>query len=64
MSIIKWHKKQIEKNLNYFGFSEYQGFWFSFVKGLLFGILIMWFIGCENKVVVKTPPIENINNEI
>ena len=24
----------------------------------------MWFIGCENKVVVKTPPIENINNEI
>ncbi len=64
MSIIKWHKKQIERNLNYFGFSEYQGFWISFIKGLLFGILIMWFIGCENKAVVKSPPIENINNQI
>lgn len=64
MSFIKWHKKQIERNLNYFGFSEYQGFWISFTKGLLFGIFIMWLIGCENKAVVKSPPIENINNQI
>ena len=64
MGIIKWHKKQIEKNLNYFGFTEYQGLWISFFKGLFFGILIMWLMGCENKSEVKSPPMENTNNPI
>ena len=39
MSFLKWHKKQVEKNLNMFGLSNYQGLWVSFIKGLIFGAL-------------------------
>ncbi len=27
MSFIKWHKNQVEKNLNMLGLSNYQGLW-------------------------------------
>lgn len=56
MSFVKWHKKQVEKNLNMFGLSNYQGFWISFIKGLIFGAIIMWFVSCNEKVVIKKPP--------
>ena len=56
MSFIKWHKNQLEKNLNMFGLSTYQGFWISFVKGLIFGAIIMWFVGCKEQVVIKKTP--------
>ena len=56
MSFIKWHKKQIEKNLNMFGLSNYQGLWVSFIKGLIFGAIIMWFVSCNEQVVVKKAP--------
>ncbi len=56
MSFTKWHKKQVEKNLNMFGLSTYQGFWISFIKGLIFGAIIMWFVGCKEQVVIKKAP--------
>ena len=56
MSFIKWHKKQVEKNLNMFGLSNYQGLWISFIKGLIFGAIIMWFLSCNEQVIVKKAP--------
>ena len=56
MSFIKWHKKQVEKNLNMFGLSNYQGFWVSFIKGIIFGAIIMWFVSCNEQVVIKKAP--------
>lgn len=53
MSFLKWHKKQVEKNLNMFGLSNYQGLWVSFIKGLIFGAIIMWFVSCNEQVIVK-----------
>ena len=41
MSFTEWHKNQIEKNLNMFRLSTYQGLWISFIKGLIFGAIIM-----------------------
>ena len=58
MSIFKCHKKYINKSLSMFGLSYYQGFWISFIKGLIFGAIIMWFISCEEKIVVKNSSIE------
>ena len=56
MSFLKWHKKQVEKKLNMFGLSNYQGLWVSFIKGLIFGAIIMWFVSCNEQVVVKKAP--------
>ena len=56
MSFLKWHKRQVEKNLNMFGLSNYQGLWVSFIKGLIFGAIIMWFVSCNEQVVVKKAP--------
>ena len=56
MSFTKWHKNQVEKNLNMFGLSNYQGLWVSFIKGLIFGAIIMWFVSCNEQVVVKKAP--------
>ena len=56
MSFTKWHKNQVEKNLNMFGLSTYQGFWISFIKGLILGAIIMWFVGCKEQVVIKKAP--------
>ena len=56
MSFLKWHKKQVEKNLKMFGLSNYQGLWVSFIKGLIFGAIIMWFVSCNEQVVVKKAP--------
>ena len=56
MSFTKWHKNQVEKNLNMFGLSTYHGFWISFIKGLIFGAIIMWFVGCKDQVVIKKAP--------
>ena len=56
MSFLKWHKKQVEKNLNMFGLSNYQGLWVSFIKGLIFGAIIMWFVSCNEQVAVKKAP--------
>ena len=59
MSFIKWHKNQVEKNLSILGLSTYQGFWISFIKGLIFGAIIMWFVGCKEQVVIKKAPTTN-----
>ena len=61
MSFINWHKNYVKKSLNMFGLSTYQGFWISFIKGLIFGAIIMWFVGCKEKVVIKNAPISNID---
>ncbi len=61
MSFINWHKNYVKKSLNMFGLSNYQGFWISFVKGLIFGAIIMWFVGCKDKVLIKNAPISNID---
>ena len=66
MSFTKWHKNQVEKNLNMFGLSTYQGFWISFIKGLIFGAIIMWFVGCKEQVVIKKAPstISEVSTEM
>ena len=66
MSFTKWHKNQVEKNLNMFGLSTYQGFWISFIKGLIFGAIIMWFEGCKELVVIKKAPstISEVSTEM
>ena len=61
MSFINWHKNYVKKSLNMFGLSNYQGFWISFIKGLIFGAIIMWFVGCKEKVLIKNAPISNID---
>ena len=62
MSFIKWHKKQIE-NLNMFGLSNYQGLWVLLIKGLIFGAIIMWFVSCNEQVVVKTLPLLKLKQQ-
>ena len=66
MSFLKWHKKQVEKNLNMFGLSNYQGLWVSFIKGLIFGAIIMWFASCNEQVVVKKAhtPVTKTTSEL
>ena len=66
MSFTKWHKNQVEKNLKMFGLSTYQGFWISFIKGLIFGAIIMWFVGCKDQVVIKKVPstISEVSTEM
>ena len=66
MSFFKWHKQQVKKNLNMFGLSTYQGFWISFIKGLIFGAIIMWFVGCKEQVVIKKAPstISEVSTEM
>ena len=61
MSFIKWHKNYAEKSLNMFGLSTYQGFWISFIKGLILGAIIMWFVGCKEQVVIKKAPTSKIS---
>ena len=56
MSFIEWHKKYVKLSLNFFGLSNYQGMWISFIKGLIFGACIMWFVGCKENVVIKNAP--------
>ena len=53
MNFIKWHKKQVKNNLNMFGLSNYQGLWVSFIKGIIFGAIIVLFVSCNDQVVVK-----------
>ena len=57
MSFVKWHKNYIKNTLNMFGLSNYQGLWVSFIKGLIFGAIIMWFVSCNEQVIVKKAPI-------
>ena len=49
-----------------FGLSTYQGFWISFIKGLIFGAIIMWFVGCKEQVVIKKAPstISEVSTEM
>ena len=63
MSFFKWHKNYAEKSLNMFGLSTYQGFWISFIKGLILGAIIMWFVGCKEQVVIKKAPTFQISND-
>ena len=63
MSFFKWHKNYVEKSLNMFGLSTYQGFWISFIKGLILGAIIMWFVGCKEQVVIKKAPTSQISND-
>ena len=56
MSFINWHENYVKKSLNMFGLSNYQGLWVSFIKGLIFGAIIMWFVSCNEQVVVKKAP--------
>jgi len=62
MSFINWHKNYVKKSLNMFGLSNYQGLWISFIKGLIFGAVIMWFVGCNEQVVIKK--VENTKNKL
>lgn len=39
--MIEWHKKYVDKVLKLWGMSNYQGYWISFVKGLIIGGLIV-----------------------
>tara|TARA_B100000524_G_scaffold339860_1_gene232474 strand:- start:118 stop:579 length:462 start_codon:yes stop_codon:yes gene_type:complete len=57
MSFIEWHKKYTEKSFKLFRLTNYQGLWVSFIKGLIFGAIIMWFISCEGEVK-KQPSAE------
>jgi hypothetical protein len=41
--MINWHKKQVERTLKSWGFSNYQAYWISFIKGLVIGGLIVYF---------------------
>ena len=63
MSFFKCHKNYVEKSLNMFGLSTYQGFWISFIKGLILGAIIMWFVGCKEQVVIKKVPTLQISND-
>ena len=60
MGFVKWHIKQIKKNLNMFRLSYYHGLWISFIKGLIFGAIIMWLVSCNEQVVVKKAPSTEI----
>lgn len=41
--MIQWHKKIIEKTLNYFGISHYQAYWICGLEGLIIGGLIAYY---------------------
>lgn len=42
--MMQWHKKSVDKLLRFFGFSNYQGMWISFIKGLIVGGLITFYL--------------------
>ena len=41
--MLKWHKKQLKYWQEKFGLSNYSVAWISYVKGLIFGLLIYHF---------------------
>lgn len=41
---LKWHKRFTEKKRIFYGLSPYKGYWFSWFKGVVWGIFIMWLI--------------------
>jgi len=41
--MIAWHKKITEKQMKMYGISNYQGLWFSWIKGLIMGLLVYHF---------------------
>lgn len=60
MNLINWHKNLAEKMINNLGISTYFAMWLSFIKGVGFGILIMFLFSCEEKVVIKkAPPVKS-----
>jgi hypothetical protein len=44
MNIIRWHKEFSEKKRLFYGLSHYGAYWVSWIKGIIFGMLIMYFI--------------------
>jgi hypothetical protein len=41
--VIEWHKKYVEITLKSWGLSTYQGYWISFLKGIIIGGAIVYF---------------------
>ena len=54
--MIKWHQKYMEYWKKKLNVSNYGIAWISFIKGLIFGAIIMWFVGCKEQVVIKKAP--------
>ena len=44
MSIIKWHKNQVNSICKRLGISAYGALWVSFLKGLIIGSLLIYLL--------------------
>ena len=44
MIFFTWHKKLVKKKLEYWNMSSYTAMWVSFLKGLIIGALIIYYI--------------------
>ena len=44
MGIFKWHEKYINSICKNLGISSYGILWISFIKGVIVGMIIMYFI--------------------
>ena len=44
MGLIKWHKEFTEKKRKFYGLSYYGAYWASWIKGIVLGALIMYFL--------------------
>ena len=42
--MIEWHKEYVKNTLKFFGWSNYQGMWLSYLKGFITGGLIVYFL--------------------
>ena len=48
-NLLKWHKGRITWFKEKTGISDYGLLWYTFVKGVIIGIIIMLIIGCEKQ---------------
>ena len=46
MKVIEFHKRQLEWIKNKYGISDYSIAWIAFIKGLIFGSLITYYMNC------------------
>ena len=47
--ICNWHQKFIEKKRLYYKVTHYQAYWLSWLKGIVMGFLVGFFISCDTQ---------------
>tara|TARA_B110000014_G_scaffold130333_1_gene89914 strand:+ start:2708 stop:3433 length:726 start_codon:yes stop_codon:yes gene_type:complete len=49
MNLFKWHNNIANKTMRNLGISNYQALWLAFIKGIIIGAAIIFFISCSKQ---------------